>query len=225
MGAGTRTALRAAGAVVSASRGGVKTRPYVLDGPGILITGLPCSGKSLLWEMLKHTLYRHAFDDSDCAGIRQGVVSRFCSAVFVWPQFQSTRNCIVMIRDPRDILGQRNESGEYVISAHSSTIKGSRDCGLVEWWRAIKTLKGALLLRFEHLIERPDAIQERLGWRLGIDYQSGRRFSDIKPREATEALSQEQLHRVDSEIESSPELLDVFAEMGYPYQADRRDAA
>ncbi len=203
----------------------MKPRPYVLDGNGILITGLPCSGKSLLWDMLKHTLYRHAFDERDCAGIRQGVVSRFCSAVFVWPKEQSTQNCIVMIRDPREILAQRSESGEYVISAHSSSIQGSRDCGLVEWWRATQALKGALLLRFDHLIQRPDAIQERLGWSLGIDYQDSRRFSDINPKDRGGSLTQEQLQRVDSEMESSPELLDLFAEMGYPYQVDRRDAA
>lgn len=204
----------------------MKPRPYVLDGNGILITGLPCSGKSLLWEMLKHTLYRHAFDERDCAGIRHGVVSRFCSAVFVWPQFQSTHNCIVMIRDPRQILAQQHPSGEYVISAHASTIQGSREYGLVEWWRAIRlNLKGAWILRFENLVAQPDVIQILYGARLGVDYQDDRRFSDIKPKDAGGSLTQDQLQRVESEIESSPELLDVFADMGYPHQADRRHAA
>lgn len=200
-----------------------KPRPYVLDGNGILITGLPCSGKSLLWEMLKHTLYRHAFDKRDCAGIRQGVVSRFCSAVFVWPQFQSTQNCIVMIRDPREILAQRNPSGEYVISAHSSSIQGSRGCGLVEWWDAVQGLKGALVVPFECLVGEPDVIQALIGLRTGIEYQDDRRFSDIAAKYRPGSLTQEQQERVDSEVERHPELLGVFAEMGYQYE--RRHAA
>lgn len=200
----------------------MKPRPYVLDGPGILITGLPCAGKSLLWEMFKHTLYRHAFEERDCAGIRQGVVSRFCSAVFVWPQFQSTHNCIVMIRDPREILAQRHPTGEWVISTHTSNIKGSRDYGLVEWWLALRTLNGALLLHFNHLLAYPDAVQSLLAKRLRIDYQDDRRFSDIQPKD-DRSLTQEQLQRVDFEVERNPELIDVFAGMGYPYH--RRYAA
>jgi hypothetical protein len=196
----------------------MKPRPYCLDGNGFLITGFPNAGKSLLWEMLKHTLYRHAFDTGACAGIRNGVVSKFGSAVFSWPKFQPTHNCVIMIRDPHELLNQKANSGEYVLSAHSSNVKCAKHLGLVEWWRAIQSLKGAFILRFEKLVSSPDEVQAKLGEWLNIDYQDNRWFSQIKPRDHCGSLSDEQKERIKSQVSSNPELEGVFYEMGYPYQ-------
>lgn len=204
----------------------MKPRPYVLDGTGFLITGFPNAGKSLLWEMLQHTLYRHAFDKGACAGIRNGVVSKFGSAVFSWPRFQPTHDCVIMIRDPRELLNQKAASGEYVLSAHSSNVKCAKQAGLIEWWRAIQSLKGAMVLRFDHLVNQPDNAQREIGEWLGIDYQDDRWFSDIKPRDLGGTLTKEQQERLDSQVSAHPDLLQVFAEMGYPYQFNsRRNAA
>ena len=204
----------------------MKPRPYVLDGAGFLITGFPNSGKSLLWDMLQHTLYRHAFDKGAWAGIRNGVVSKFASAVFSWPKFQPTQNCVIMIRDPRELLNYKADSGEYILSAHGSNVKCAKQCGLIEWWRAIQALKGALVIRFDHLVSRPDQVQAQLAERLGIDYQDDRRFSDVKPNNPGGVLTQEQENRIKSQLFEHPDLVEVFSEMGYPYQLNsRRNAA
>lgn len=198
---------------------------------GIMVTGFPRSGTTLLYCMLRHSVSGYQFCATENRDVLEGQISKYPKAVFTLPGKHAHR-AIVMIRDPRAILtsihrGEGFAKHGYFVSAHSCV---NDERGLCEWWEGIKRLKTALRVRYEDLVDDPDAIQSQIGERFGLTYRA--RFSDFhtsehgrywedamngrRPVNARDWRSDpEHVARVTRQFSEFPELHAVMQEMGY----------
>lgn len=212
--------------------------------PGLIVTGFPRSGTTLLYCMLRYTLDGYQFRDREHDQLLPGVVTKSPRAVFRLTPEEAPR-AIVMVRDPRAILTSVH-SGEgfvrrgYFISAHSCLSDADR--GLCEWWQAIKNLQaqGAWLMCYEFLVAVPQVVQRTLQEWLGLRYLDDRRFEDFhrlgygeyweramngrRALQAREWDTPEHRARIEEQFAAHPELHQVMEEMGYNHAAVGRTA-
>lgn len=194
--------------------------------PGLIVTGFPRSGTTLLYCMLQYTVEGYEFDDRERTGLHAGVISKAPTAVFA---NAPPERCIVMVRDPKAILtsvhrGKDFERKGYFVSAHECV---NHHRGLCEWWAAIRNL-GGYQVRYEQLIAEPREIQRQLGEHFGLKYHEGRYFDEfhqgeygdywesaMNGRRPLQARNQYDAERVREQFDAHPELRDITRQMGY----------
>lgn len=194
---------------------------------GIVVTGFPRAGTTLLYCMLRYCTRGWAFDDREHWRARPGVIVKSPRAVFHAPD---PARCIVLLRDPRAILTSRHPSWptEYFVSAHRCANDSKR--GLCEWWAAIQRLfQGRRLphvVRYESLITQPERVQRDLADALDIPFRGAFRDFDrgeygdywesalggVRPLQGRVVTDGD---RLGEQFERYPELRDVSAQMGY----------
>lgn len=191
---------------------------------GILVTGFPRAGTTLLYCMLRHCVRDYAFDDREHWRLRDGRISKSPRAVFHTPPAE---RCIVLLRDPRALLTSRHPSypEQYFVSAHRCANDPRR--GLCEWWTAIKRIGAdALLVRYENVVSRPAHVQATIGDTFGLTYAdafsnfSSDRYGDyweralgglrdLACRDVWDAS------RIEREYTAFPQLQAITEQMGY----------
>jgi hypothetical protein len=195
-----------------------------------MVTGFPRSGTTLLYCMLRYAVDGYEFLLREVPELRQGFITKSPTAVFsIAPAHGS--HCIVMLRDPRALLTSQHEGEKfreqgYFISAHSHLSSSSK--GVCEWWEAIKKLVGALIIRYEELLEDPRRIQQVIAERFGLRYRDMRYFEDFHKESHGEVfetamnglrplMRRTRLNerRIDEQFRTYPELYRVCEEMGY----------
>lgn len=195
--------------------------------PGLLITGIPRSGTTLLYCMLRYTIDGYRFHNSERGGISPGHITKLPKAVF---GISNPSRTIAVIRDPKAVLtsvhkAEKFDGKGYFVSAHSC-VNDTR--GLCEYWQAIKKHKPHLV-RYEDLISRPREIQAELGTVFGLPYKPGRWFDEFykEPHgsgwetamNGLRPLKRRDLRkhaaRIHQQFSAYPELYEVAAEMGY----------
>lgn len=193
---------------------------------GLIVTGFPRAGTTLLYCMLRYTVRNFEFHDNETPEVLDGVVTKAPQAVF---SLSDDSRAIVMLRDPREVLTSvhpKYKDAGYFVSAHSCVNVPSK--GLCEWWAAIKTMRNAHRIRYETLIDEPRRVQRRLGERFGFDYHEGRSFEDFHTMEhpptweialngsrPLQRRKQIDAARVEEQFNAHPELYEVAREMGY----------
>lgn len=196
----------------------------------IALCGFCRSGSTLLYNMLRATVVNYEFFNRE-RPLRQceettAVVSKRPLDIFS----PSTRQRIIMIRDPRAIMTSVHwrDRKRYFVDAQK-TIDDTP--GIIEQWRAIEKLlrrSRHILVRYEDLVATPSAIQQQLGQSLGFEYRG--KFEDfhksnhperltktlngIRPVDAGHDWRPHRL-RIESQFNSYPELFQILVEMGY----------
>lgn len=191
---------------------------------GIVVTGFPRAGTTLLYCMLRHCVRGFTFDDREHWRVCDGRIIKSPRAVFHAPPAE---RCIVLLRDPRALLTSRHPaySNQYFVSAHHCANDQRR--GLCEWWAAIKRIAArALILRYEDIVGRPSDVQAVIGATFGLTYAgeftnfSAGRHGDYWERalgglRALACRDVRDASRIEREYVAFPELAIVSSEMGY----------
>ena len=191
--------------------------------PGIMVTGFPRAGTTLLYCMLRYAVRGYNFDDAEHWRPRAGYIRKSPRAVF---HQMDGRRCIAVVRDPRAILTSSHPAfpGDYFVYAHSCA--NDSDRGLCEWWTAIQRLQ-PYIVRYEALTVQPDRVQEELGRTYALDYDA--KFSEFRRgrfgeyweralggvRELTPRSVSRDHPQIRAQFAAFPELQEVCAAMDY----------
>lgn len=194
---------------------------------GIVVTGFPRAGTTLLYCMLRHCVRGFAFDEREHWRLCDGRIIKSPRAVF---HALPAERCIVLLRDPRALLTSRHPAypDQYFVSAHHCANDQRR--GLCEWWTAIKRVAGdALLLRYEDVVARPRQVQAAIGTAFGLTYADEftnfsavrhgdyweRTLGGLRALACRDVSDTSRIERIEREYAAFPELRAVSEQMGY----------
>jgi hypothetical protein len=214
----------------------------------IIVSGYGRSGTTLLYVMLASTVQGYRFYEaetdalavvSDEPKITKRPLDLFRAAAI--RQAIPDALWIVMIRDPRSVLCSRlaDVGGGYRISWDTAPRTAEPNDipapGLVARDRAIDWLKAPVIVRYEHLIRDPNAVQDRL--RILFGFRMEGRFSGFHTKPVAETFEtlmgrarpvdkrrlspwRWQPERIIQQFEEAPELFDILVKRGY--ERDRK---
>ena len=238
-----------------------------------VVCGYPRSGTSLLYNMLSATLVGFRFADFELSALRRihrlgNIASKYPLDVFDVPSLPSLnlhdkRLCVVgMVRDPRDLVTSRHPvlPDRYFIGYDHSWWPQDRQFenwkydapGILEIFEALRGLGDQteipfLQVRYERLVQEPNAIQDQLATRFGVEFSgsfadfhqqqgklayrySGRRRArdealvrENKPADASRAgkwRASEHADQIREQFRSCPELFEIVRAYGYESDDD-----
>lgn len=179
----------------------------------IVIAGQGRSGSTLFYNMMGATLQGYRFYDQEVPAVQAlAAPGNGCTKrpydIFQAPQIVKTAaqygkslELIVMLRDPRDILTSRHQGvkDDYFYAAdHAYFISDNAapsftSPGFLPVHKAILDVTqsgiftdGIFFLKYEELVENPEAIQALLAEQMGLTFKGS--FRDFNKREIPEVL-------------------------------------
>jgi len=192
----------------------------------IVVCGFCRSGTTMLYNMLRTTVYGYAFFDKEAPGASVADDAKVITKRPIDIFWQTDRRRIICIRDPRAVLTSQHWSapGKYFCDADRD--RNGRP-GLLRQWRAIQQLEGERV-QYEELVRDPQTVQARLGRRLGLSYVG--HFADFWKHRTPERLEKalngrrpldkghdwrDHMPRLRDQFARFPELHDCMADLGY----------
>jgi len=155
---------------------------------GLVVSGCPRSGTTLMYMMLRYAVEGSVF------ALRESSASEDSKKMRINKQprqvFYPSRQMILMIRDPRGIVTSHHAADKFQGANKNYYFIGMRSGHSIqnktvpEYAEAIRAAVAderctTLVVRYEDLIDLPDTVQFNIKARFGLRFRPGARFSDF----------------------------------------------
>lgn len=211
----------------------------------IVQCGMPRSGSTLLYLMLRSTVTNFKFYDKEMQALKINdvgdTISKRPMDIFSYQKILdkfSDVKFIINIRDPRSVLTSlhANSEGQYKVNWNYSLRTGhngicGKTNGLEDYWNVIYKIPNATFVYYENLVDNPGKEQEKLQKEIP-QLQFNGNFSDFYKQEPPPLLShtlnglrppdlttkykwKNHPERIQEQITKHPEILDMLIDLDY----------